>query len=693
MNPLTLPMILSGPIIRRAEESQVNIWIATSKSVRLHAKLFTITAKPGQNSYHYRPFYTHCETKTIRMGKQLFVHLIKITPLDGTFPINTLLGYNLKFRRGTEIEDLASLGLLTKDNPQSIVYGNLDYPTFQIKNSKNECHILYGSCRKPHGDGEDTLTEADLILEKEFGNLKTRPSSLFLMGDQIYADDVASPLAPVISTFAEQLIGRREPLNAIEPLLRKKTFQTAFNQINGRQFIMDNLCKFTSPHSGNHLMEFGEYAAMYLMTWSPQLWEVAQENLLFNSFEGLLAKKQIYFAFPNDELFEKVNHLEQTRVKNQFNEQQETLISFQTSLYQVRRILANIPTYMIFDDHDITDDWNISLNWKEDVRKSPLGSHVVANGLAAYWAFQGWGNAPDSFDDKFLWVMKTYFKSLTFGKIKSFREKWVDMLWNFHSWHFVAPTNPKSIFFDTRTQREYDLEPKPVKFGHLIEETSKSPQLLSKAGWESVTRLLFDHGWKSRSPIIVVTPTPVYGMGLIESFLHDYVYPLRVLGVDVQTTIDFEAWKYNGKGFTEFLQQVTDWNPSNCIILSGDVHYASAVKATITFANGKQLNVNQFTSSPIKNMSLTGLWGALLKLVMGLNSYRRKNNEIYRICTPSYTIEEVEKENVRRPYIWRDRLMYQILADDSIIETNNNLGYLVITNQAIQGTLLKKTDE
>jgi phosphodiesterase/alkaline phosphatase D-like protein len=29
-------------------------------------------------------------------------------------------------------------------------------------------------------------------------------------------------------------------------------------------------------------------------------------------------------------------------------------------LPKVRRVLANIPTYMIFDDHDITDDWNIT---------------------------------------------------------------------------------------------------------------------------------------------------------------------------------------------------------------------------------------------------------------------------------------------------------------------------------------------
>lgn len=103
--------------------------------------------------------------------------------------------------------------------------------------------------------------------------------------------------------------------------------------------------------------------------------------------------------------------------------------------------------------------------------------------------------------------------------------------------------------------------------------------------------------------MIIVSPTPLYGLGLIETFLHDYVYPLRVLGVNVHTSFDFEAWKYNGRGFSEFLNQAATWKPSRCIILSGDVHHASAVKAAVFFKDGRKLAINQLTSSPMKNMS------------------------------------------------------------------------------------------
>ncbi|HEY6669151.1 MAG TPA: hypothetical protein VI033_08365 [Candidatus Nitrosopolaris sp.] len=46
--------------------------------------------------------------------------------------------------------------------------------------------------------------------------------------------------------------------------------------------------------------------------------------------------------------------------------------------------MANIPTYMMFDDHDITDDRNITREWNERVKESDYGKQIVANGLAAF---------------------------------------------------------------------------------------------------------------------------------------------------------------------------------------------------------------------------------------------------------------------------------------------------------------------
>jgi hypothetical protein len=161
------------------------------------------------------------------------------------------------------------------------------------------------------------------------------------------------------------------------------------------------------------------------------------------------------------------------------------------------------------------------------------------------------------------------------------------------------------------------------------------------------------------------------------------------LGVNVHTRFDFEAWKYNGKGFTEFLHQAAAWKPSRCIILSGDVHYASAVKAAISFKDGRKLTINQFTSSPMKNMSFGGIWGMVMKQIMALNAMKRKNNKIHRICTPSYYIKKVERDNPSNSYLWKDEVSYQLLENNSIIETNNNLGFLMIRRHRLKNIMLK----
>ena len=51
----------------------------------------------------------------------------------------------------------------------------------------------------------------------------------------------------------------------------------------------------------------------------------------------------------------------------------ETLTTFFDGLPKVRRALANVATYMVFDDHDVTDDWNIGRAWR-DARLNTIGA-------------------------------------------------------------------------------------------------------------------------------------------------------------------------------------------------------------------------------------------------------------------------------------------------------------------------------
>jgi hypothetical protein len=47
---------------------------------------------------------------------------------------------------------------------------------------------------------------------------------------------------------------------------------------------------------------------------------------------------------------------------------------------------------MIFDDHEIIDDWNSSASWRAEVRDQPWWTERIACGLASYWVYQHLGN-------------------------------------------------------------------------------------------------------------------------------------------------------------------------------------------------------------------------------------------------------------------------------------------------------------
>ncbi len=61
-----------------------------------------------------------------------------------------------------------------------------------------------------------------------------------------------------------------------------------------------------------------------------------------------------------------------------------------------RWLLSVVPSVMIFDDHDMVDDWNISQAWVDDIRRHRWWHDHVIGGVMAYWIYQHLGNlGPD----------------------------------------------------------------------------------------------------------------------------------------------------------------------------------------------------------------------------------------------------------------------------------------------------------
>jgi phosphodiesterase/alkaline phosphatase D-like protein len=58
----------------------------------------------------------------------------------------------------------------------------------------------------------------------------------------------------------------------------------------------------------------------------------------------------------------------------------------------VRWLYATVPTAMIFDDHDMHDDWNTSAIWRRRMQRTSWWQERISGGLAAYWVYQHLGN-------------------------------------------------------------------------------------------------------------------------------------------------------------------------------------------------------------------------------------------------------------------------------------------------------------
>lgn len=69
-----------------------------------------------------------------------------------------------------------------------------------------------------------------------------------------------------------------------------------------------------------------------------------------------------------------------------------------------RWLLSCVPTAMIFDDHDIRDDWNASLDWKREMEATSWWRGRIVAGLGAYWVYQHLGNlSPAERADDEIW--------------------------------------------------------------------------------------------------------------------------------------------------------------------------------------------------------------------------------------------------------------------------------------------------
>ena len=270
-----------------------------------------------------------------------------------------------------------------------------------------------------YGEANMKKTEASFLAGKS--NLKDLVYDY--MKSAYYAHIKAAP--PEIDQLLDQLDENKRAIDCNEVIPRPYMLDPGLkaNQISAasiiyqqrKSFVRINT-SFTTSDEG-HLLTFGEMAALYLLNWGT-----------FHDIYGSLG-----------------------------NINSGNLEGIVMGNMRVRRLMANVPSYMMFDDHDVTDDWNGDETWRTRVEKSATGRRIVANALAAFWAFQAWGNTPTVFQSSSMVeaIVKHLGYIATRGKENlALAMQYEKETWTFNRWTFVAPTNPLAVFMDTRTMRE-----------------------------------------------------------------------------------------------------------------------------------------------------------------------------------------------------------------------------------------------
>ena len=578
-----LPLILAGPIVRRTEPRLVTIWLALKEARDVTLRIYAQDAT-GELSQQMEG-----TRATVRLGDNL--HLVAVTAhvIDDEEALSwgQLYYYDLFFSSTPDLqptEHLTTPGVLTtdpieKDPLQRLTYPGHPLPGFMLPAADvSDLRIVHGSCRKPHGVGKEMLSALDTIIavaSRDQTGATRRPQQLFLTGDQIYADDVAVPLLFALTDASQILFaGNKAELLPEVGCTADQLLPTT------RKGIVSDKARLTSSKVDNHLLSLAEYAAMYLFSWSDVLWP-----------DELLAAEELWTLHP--ELQPATGKREKVRLS--YAEVSARLQAFRGRLPGVRRALANIATYMICDDHDITDDLFLDGAWCQQVLCNPLGRRIMRNGLLAYALFQAWGNIPTQFEDaqghallqaidgwrgddkdpRIARIEEAIGLPTSFAGTGSLQHPQQALRWHYT---YVGP-NYQLIAMDTRTERHYRA---PTDFPGLLSPQAMQTQLgMNRRDDAEVT--------------IILSAAPVLGIDFVENIQFWSRWQVKD-----NYSFDREAWALEWGTFQQLLHTISSMQ--RVVFLSGDVHYAFG--SSLEYWNrrtSKTARLVNYTSSPFCN--------------------------------------------------------------------------------------------
>ncbi len=265
---------------------------------------------------------------------------------------------------------------------------------------------------------------------------------------------------------------------------------------------------------------------------------------------------------------------------------------------EIRWILSTVPTAMIFDDHDIRDDWNTSAAWRKAVNERPWWRDRIRAGLASYWVYQHLGNlspAELQDDEDFqrvlaaegdVWPHLVDLADRADAEVHGDKGIRFSYRWDLGRSRLVMIDSRNARILDSGNRKMLDDR----EFGWLQAQVND--------GLGEVDHMILG------SSLPWLLPWVIGDLQMVNERAADRPGLRGRLAEKVRQTVDFEHWAAFTESFLTLSRLIIDVasrgteGPATVSVLSGDVHHSYAARAELPDATAR---VHQLVCSPVHN--------------------------------------------------------------------------------------------
>jgi PhoD-like phosphatase len=262
----------------------------------------------------------------------------------------------------------------------------------------------------------------------------------------------------------------------------------------------------------------------------------------------------------------------------------------------IRWLLSTVPTAMIFDDHDVHDDWNISWLWVEEMRRKRWWEPRITGAFMAYWVYQHLGNlSPPELEEDTI-----------YPQVVAERDAGPLLRRLAHTWDRESAATRWAFYRDFGDTRLLVLDSRAAR---VLSDGRR--QMIDDDEWDWIV----DHSSGAFDHVIIASTLPVFlpiGIHHLQAWNEALCAGrwgslVANLGERLRRAVDLEHWA----AFNRSFEQLCEWlrtigrgteearPPASILLLGGDVHCSSVSEVDLGIE--KSSRVHQLICSPFRN--------------------------------------------------------------------------------------------